>query len=148
MPAKRLELVRGLGPWAAAAIVVGTMVGTGIFLKPAEMARGGGSVAVVFAAWVVGGVLSLFGALSFAELGASIPEAGGEYAYLRRGFGPAWGFLFGWMHSIVGRPASAASIAAGLLRFWGVLFPAVALPFLTWHGSLPWIGKAYDLAVN
>ena len=146
MPAKRLELVRGLGPWAAAAIVVGTMIGTGIFLKPAEMASSGGSVAVVFAAWVVGGVLSLFGALSFAELGASIPEAGGEYAYLRRGFGPAWGFLFGWMHSIVGRPASAASIAAGLLRFWGFLFPAVAVPFFTWHVSLPWMGKPYDLA--
>src|SRR5437879_11425442 len=73
-------------------------------------------------------------------------EAGGEYAYLRRGFGPAWGFLFGWMHSIVGRPASAASIVAGLLRFWGFLFPAVAVPFFTWHVSLPWMGKPYDLA--
>ncbi len=143
-PGKRLELVRGLGAWAAAAIVVGTMIGTGIFLKPAQMAREGGSVLVVFAAWIVGGVLSLFGALSFAELGAAIPEAGGEYAYLRRGFGPAWGFLFGWMHSIVGRPASAASIAAGLLRFWGFLVPAVAAPIFTWHMSVPWLGRPYD----
>ena len=131
--AKRLDLVRALGPWAAMAIVVGTMIGTGIFLKPSEMASGGGSILVVFAAWVVGGVLSLFGALAFAELGAAIPEAGGEYAYLRRGFGPAWGFLFGWMHSIVGRPASAASIAAGLLRFWGFLVPAVATPLHTFQ---------------
>src|SRR3989454_7766107 len=128
MPAKRLELVRGLGPWAAAAIVVGTMIGTGIFLKPAEMASGGGSVAVVFAAWIVGGVLSLFGALSFAELGAMIPEAGGEYAYLRRGFGPVYGFLFGWMHSIVGRPASLGSIAAGMMRFFSFLVPGIAAP--------------------
>lgn len=144
MNTKRLELVRGLGAWAAIAIVVGTMIGTGIFLKPAEMAAQGGSVAVVFAAWAVGGVLSLFGALSFAELGASIPEAGAEYAYLRRGFGPVWGFLFGWMHSIVGRPASAASIAAGLLRFWGFLVPAVAAPIFTWHISLPFQHQPYE----
>jgi len=144
MNTKRLELVRGLGAWAAMAIVVGTMIGTGIFLKPAEMATQGGSVAVVFAAWVLGGVLSLFGALSFAELGASIPEAGAEYAYLRRGFGPVWGFLFGWMHSIVGRPASAASIAAGLLRFWGFLVPAVAVPIFTWHISLPFQHQPYE----
>src|SRR5580700_2783625 len=123
--AEPLGLVRGLGGWAAAAIVVGTMIGTGIFLKPSEMAAEVHSVTVVFAAWIAGGLLSLFGALSYAELGASIPEAGGEYAYLRRGFGPAWGFLFGWMHSIVGRPASASAIAAGLLRFWAFLTPAV-----------------------
>jgi APA family basic amino acid/polyamine antiporter len=106
----RLDLIRGLGAWASGAIVVGTMIGTGIFLKPAEMAREGRTVSVVFAAWIVGAILSLFGALSFAELGAAIPEAGGEYAYLRRAFGPTWGFLFGWTHSIVGRPSSLASI--------------------------------------
>jgi APA family basic amino acid/polyamine antiporter len=130
---KRLELVRGLGPWASAAIVVGTMIGTGIFLKPAEMAREGRFVSIVFAAWMVGAILSMFGALSFAELGAAIPEAGGEYAYLRRGFGPQWGFLFGWMHSIVGRPSSMASIAAGIARFASFLIPAVAAPIFTLH---------------
>src|SRR6476646_8212725 len=144
---KRLELVRGLGPWASAAIVVGTMIGTGIFLKPAEMAREGRFVSVVFAAWIVGAILSMFGALSFAELGAAIPEAGGEYAYLRRGFGPQWGFLFGWMHSIVGRPSSMSSIAAGLMRFLSFLLPAVAAPIFTVHIAIPgltdWI-KPYD----
>jgi basic amino acid/polyamine antiporter, APA family len=147
MSEKRLELVRGLGPWASVAIVVGTMIGTGIFLKPAEMAREGRSVSIVFAAWIVGGLLSLFGALSYAELGAAIPEAGGEYAYLRRGFGPVWGFLFGWMHSIVGRPSSAASIAAGMMRFLGFFLPAVAAPIFTVHMAIPgltrWI-PAYD----
>jgi amino acid transporter len=142
---KRLEtqpgLVRGLGGWAAAAIVVGTMIGTGIFLKPSEMAAEGRSVAVVFAAWIVGGLLSLFGAISYAELGAAIPEAGGEYAYLRRGFGPVWGFLFGWMHSIVGRPASAAAIAAGLLRFWAFLTPAVAAPLYVFHLHLAFVAR-------
>ncbi|HVS74503.1 MAG TPA: amino acid permease [Candidatus Acidoferrales bacterium] len=147
MSEKRLELVRGLGTWASAAIVVGTMIGTGIFLKPAEMAREGRTISVVFAAWIAGAVLSLFGALSFAELGAAIPEAGGEYAYLRRGFGPAWGFLFGWMHSIVGRPSSLASIAAGMMRFLGFLLPAVATKICTVHIAIPgltsWL-KPYD----
>lgn len=147
MSEKRLELVRGLGPWASAAIVVGTMIGTGIFLKPAEMAREGHSVSVVYAAWIVGGLLSIFGALSYAELGAAIPEAGGEYAYLRRGFGTVWGFLFGWMHSIVGRPSSAASIAAGMMRFLSFFLPVIATPIFTWHIAIPgltqWI-KPYD----
>src|SRR6266853_1767377 len=123
------------------------MIGTGIFLKPAEMAREGRFVSVVFAAWIVGAILSLFGALSYAELGAMLPEAGGEYAYLRRGFGPVWGFLFGWMHSIVGRPSSASSIAAGLVRFLGFLLPAVATPIFTMHIAIPgligWL-KPYD----
>jgi amino acid transporter len=123
------------------------MIGTGIFLKPAEMAREGRAVSVVFAAWIVGAILSLFGALSFAELGAMIPEAGGEYAYLRRAFGPVYGFLFGWMHSIVGRPSSLASIGAGMMRFFGFLVPAAAAPLFTVHLAIPgltsWI-KPYD----
>jgi len=147
MTEKRLDLVRGLGAWASAAIVVGTMIGTGIFLKPAEMAREGRTVSVVFAAWIVGAILSIFGALSYAELGAMIPEAGGEYAYLRRAFGPVWGFLFGWMHSIVGRPSSLASISAGMMRFLGFLLPFVAAPLFTVHIAIPgltnWI-KPYD----
>jgi APA family basic amino acid/polyamine antiporter len=147
----RLDLIRGLGAWASGAIVVGTMIGTGIFLKPAEMAREGRFVSVVFAAWIVGAVLSLFGALSFAELGAAIPEAGGEYAYLRRAFGPAAGFLFGWMHSIVGRPSSLSSIAAGLMRFLSFLIPVVAAPIFTLHIAIPgltaWI-KPYDFVFS
>ena len=147
MSEERLELVRGLGPWASAAIVVGTMIGTGIFLKPAEMAREGRYVSIVFSAWIIGALLSIFGALSYAELGAAIPEAGGEYAYLRRGFGPLWGFLFGWMHSIVGRPSSVSSIAAGMMRFLSFFLPAVAAPLFTVHVAVPgltgWI-KPYD----
>jgi basic amino acid/polyamine antiporter, APA family len=139
MAEKRPELIRGLGAWASMAIVVGTMIGTGIFLKPAEMAREGRAVSIIFAAWIVGAILSIFGALSYAELGAAIPEAGGEYAYLRRGFGPVYGFLFGWMHSIVGRPSSLASIAAGMMRFVGFLIPAVASPIFVVH--LPGLGS-------
>ena len=147
MTEKRLELVRGLGAWASGAIVVGTMIGTGIFLMPAEMAREGKTVSIVFAAWIIGAILSIFGAFSFAELGSMIPEAGGEYAYLRRGFGPLYGFLFGWMHSIVGRPSSLASISAGMMRFVSFLIPVVAAPLFTIHVAIPgltsWI-KPYD----
>jgi len=141
-------LIRGLGPWAASAIVVGTMVGTGIFLKPSEMAAAGGSVSLVYAAWIAGGLLSLFGALSFAELGAAMPEAGGQYAYLRRGLGPIWGFLFGWMHSTVGESSSAASIAAGLARFSSFLVPALAVPLFTWHLKSPSGGTPYDFVFS
>ena len=122
------------------------MVGTGIFLKPSEMAADGGSVSLVYAAWIAGGLLSLFGALSFAELGAAMPEAGGQYAYLRRGLGPIWGFLFGWMHSTVGESSSAASIAAGLARFSSFLIPALAVPLFTWHLKSPFGGAPYDFA--
>src|SRR6266568_4504893 len=144
MSEKRIELVRGLGRWAAMAIVVGTIIGTGIFLKPGEMAAVGGSVSVVYAAWIVGGVLTLFGALSFAELGAAMPEAGGQYAYLTRGLGPVWGFLFGWTHSTVGESSSAASIAAGFARFSAFLVPAVGAPIFIWHITPPFGHKPYE----
>jgi basic amino acid/polyamine antiporter, APA family len=132
-----------LSGWAAAAIVVGMMIGTGIFIVPADMARSAGSVALVTFAWVVGGALSLFGALAAAELGAAMPEAGGTYAYMNRAYGPKWGFLFGWTNSIVGAPASIATIAAGLLRFAGFLFPVVATPLFVWHFTLPFSATPY-----
>lgn len=122
------SLLRALGPAAASSIVLGTMIGTGIFLKPSEVARDAGSILLALAAWTVGGVLSLLGALCYVELGSSIPEAGGEYAYLRYGFGEPLGFLFGWTHSMLARPASVAAIAAGCLRFSSFLWPALTKP--------------------
>ncbi len=141
---KPSQLTRGLGGWAATAIVVGTMIGTGIFLVPSAMARDAGSVGVVFAAWIAAGLLTLCGALAWAELGAALPEAGGGYAYLKRGFGPVWGFLFGWMNSVVNKPVSIAAIAAGLLRFLGFLIPALATPIFTWSLSLPFRETPYE----
>ncbi|HEV2488534.1 MAG TPA: amino acid permease [Candidatus Acidoferrales bacterium] len=131
------ELVRGLGPWASVAIVVGTMVGTGIFIVPADMARSAGTVGLVTLAWIIGGALSLFGALSAAELGAAIPEAGGTYAYLDRSFGKLWAFLFGWTYAIIGAPTSIATIAAGLLVFASFLFPVIGAPLWVLHATLP-----------
>src|ERR1044071_1125048 len=91
---ERNELRRALGPWAAASIVVGTVIGSGIFLVPRTMIQRVGSVEMVFFVWVFGGLLSLAGALTYAELAAALPEAGGEYAYLREAYGPLWGFIY------------------------------------------------------
>jgi APA family basic amino acid/polyamine antiporter len=145
---KPLDLVRELGPWAATSIVVGTMIGTGIFIIPAEMARAAGSISLVFAAWLVGGALSLFGALAYAELSAALPEAGGEYAFLSRAYGPKCGFLFGWMHCIVGSPTSIATIAAGSARFCGFLFPAAAASIFAVKIRLPFAAAAYDFRLT
>jgi basic amino acid/polyamine antiporter, APA family len=136
-------LVRGLSGWAAMAIVVGTMIGTGIFIVPAEMARDTGSAALVALVWVVAGALTLFGALSAAELGAALPEAGGTYAYLNRAFGPVWGFLFGWIYCVLSAPYSIATIAAGFMRFAGFLFPMVARPLFVRDLALPFVSQPY-----
>jgi basic amino acid/polyamine antiporter, APA family len=141
MSEKRLELVRGLGPWAAMAMVVGHIIGTGVFLVPSAMARATGSVGLIFLAWIVGGILSLFGALTIAELGAAMPEAGGPYVYLKRGFRPAWGFLFGWMSNMVGKPSSISTIAAGFLIFVGFFVPWVQTPIFTLHLNMPFTGR-------
>jgi len=93
---KPLGLVRGLGLWAATAIVIGSMIGQAVFLVASDMSREVGSMWKVLAVWIVGGVVVLFGAFCYAELGAALPEAGGDYIYLSRGIGPLWGFLFGW----------------------------------------------------
>jgi APA family basic amino acid/polyamine antiporter len=127
------ELIRGLGVWSAVAIVIGDTIGTGIFLVTSDMARAVGSATLVFAAWLIGGVIVLFGAFCYAELGAAFPKAGGPYVYLNRGLGPLWGFLFGWMSSFLERPVAMATLAAGFLRFLGFLFPVVATPLFAGH---------------
>ena len=129
----RSELIRGLGLWSATAIVIGDTIGTGIFLVSSDMARAVGSARLVFAAWIIGGIIVLFGAFCYAELGAAFPKAGGPYVYLSRGLGPVWGFLFGWMSSFLERPVAMATLAAGFMRFMGFLFPLVTTPLFTQH---------------
>src|SRR6266851_4619951 len=129
----RSELIRGLGLWSATAIVIGDTIGTGIFLVSSDMARAVGSARLVFAAWIIGGIIVLFGAFCYAELGAAFPKAGGPYVYLSRGLGPVWEFLFGWMSSFLERPVAMATLAAGFMRFMGFLFPVVTTPLFTAH---------------
>src|ERR1700676_5405561 len=127
------DLIRGLGLWSATAIVIGDTIGTGIFLVTSDMARAVGSATLVFAAWLIGGLIVLFGAFCYAELGAAFPKAGGPYVYLNSGLGPLWGFLFGWMSSFLERPVAMATLAAGFLRFAGFLFPVVDTPLFSGH---------------
>ena len=114
---ERIDLKRALGVWSAAAIVIGTVIGSAIFLVPNDMVKSVGSPAMVFAVWIFGGMLSLFGALSYAELSAALPEAGGEYVYLREAYGPLWGFLYGWTQMWVAKSGSIATLATGFFIY-------------------------------
>src|SRR5689334_2680397 len=122
------DLARDLKVSHAAAIVVGTIIGSGIFLVPKEMMQAVGSAKLVYLAWIVGGILSIFGALTYAELGALKPQAGGEYVYVRDGYGPLAGFLYAWTWFVIAKPASIATITTGLMRILGTFH---AFRFLT-----------------
>ena len=129
-------LARDLTVSHAAAIVVGTVIGTGIFLVPTEMMQAVGTAKLVYLAWIVGGVLSFLGALSYAELGAMKPEAGGEYVYLRDGYSPLMGFVYAWSTFLIAKPGSIATIATGMARILG-RFPALSwLPNPIVHSPL------------
>lgn len=119
------ELARDLGVGQAISVVVGTIIGSGIFLVPAEMMQAVGSAKLVYLAWIVGGLLSFFGALTYAELGAMKPQAGGEYVYVRDAYGPLAGFLYGWTWFVIAKPASIATVTTGLVRILGS-FPLFA----------------------
>ncbi len=140
---KAPTLLRELGVSQASAIVVGTIIGSGIFLVPAEMMQAVGSARLVYLAWIVGGILSMAGAITYAELGAMKPQAGGEYVYIRDAYGPLPAFLYAWTWFIVAKPGSIATIATGIVRILGT-FPALAffsqaairMPFVVTYGQL------------
>jgi APA family basic amino acid/polyamine antiporter len=113
----KVDLKRDLGIWSATAIVIGTVIGSGIFLVPSSMVKSVGSPVMVFAVWIAGGILSLFGALSYAELAAALPQAGGEYVYLREAYGPLWGFVYGWTQMWVAKSGSIATLATGFFIY-------------------------------
>ncbi len=133
---ERPGLVRGLGIWAASAIVVGTVIGSGIFLVPKTMVQRVGSPEMVFVVWVFGGILSLFGALTYAELAAALPEAGGEYVYLREAYGPFWGFVYGWTQMWVAKSASIATLATGFFYYLANFRPELDTVIATIPGHL------------
>ncbi len=118
-------LKRQLGLWSAASIVVGTVIGSGIFLVPRTMILNVGSPMRVFAVWVVGGLLSMCGALTYAELASAMPQAGGEYVYLRAAYGPLIAYLYGWMQLWVGKAGSIATLATGFFLYLANFHPAL-----------------------
>ena len=117
------DLKRELGLFDATMINVGTMIATAIFIVPAEVAADVPGAGLMILVWIVGGAVSLLGALSVAELGAAYPEAGGQYAYLREAYGPIWGFMYGWTGFLVINPASIAAIGVGFAQYLGYFTP-------------------------
>lgn len=146
------QLIRGLTLLDTISLVVGTIIGTGIFLKTAVMAQNVGTPGLVLVAWVAAGVLSLAGALTYAELGVLLPRAGGEYVYLRASYGDAPAFLYGWMRFVVASPGSIASLAAGFAifftSFFGISEPWVTTEVGIFGQRMPWrFGWAQVVAV-
>jgi basic amino acid/polyamine antiporter, APA family len=120
------EFKRGLGLYDSTMVVVGSMVGSGIFLVSAGMARDIGSAGWVLAAWVLTGLLTVAAALSYGELAAMMPRAGGQYVYLREAYSPLWGFLYGWTLFMVIQTGTIAAVAIGFARYAGALIPGIA----------------------
>jgi APA family basic amino acid/polyamine antiporter len=127
------EFVKGLGLFSATAIVMGSMIGSGIFIVSADMSRGVGSPALLIAAWLVTAVMTIIAALSYGELAAMMPKAGGQYVYLREALGPMWGFLYGWTLFLVIQSGTIAAVGVAFGKFLGVFFPSVSATHWLWH---------------
>ena len=113
------------GLWSAVSIVIGTVIGSGMFLVPRRMIAEVGSTRNLFFVWILGGLLSLFGALTYAELAAAMPEAGGEYVFLSEAYGPFWGYLYSWTQLAVAKSGSIATLGSGFYLYLSVFFPAL-----------------------
>jgi basic amino acid/polyamine antiporter, APA family len=131
--AGKTGLVASLGLFSATAIVVGSMIGSGIFIVPAEIGRDVGSPALLIGAWLVTAAMTIIGALSYGELAAMMPKAGGQYIYLREALGRIWGFLFGWTLFLVIQTGTIAAVAVAFGKFLGVFFPSVSSTNWIWH---------------
>jgi APA family basic amino acid/polyamine antiporter len=127
------ELVKGLGLFDSTMIVVGSMIGSGIFIVSADIAHQVQSPGLLLVVWLASGLITLIGALSFGELAAAMPHAGGQYVYLRESCGPVFGFLYGWSMLLVIETATIAAVAIAFAKFSGVLAP--------WFSATIWIRK-------
>ena len=120
------ELKRGLDLFDSTMIVAGSMIGSGIFIVSSEMAREVGSAGWLLASWLITGILTIAGALSYGELASMMPRAGGQYVYLREAFSPLWGFLYGWTLFLVIQTGTIAAVGIGFARYLGTLYPNVS----------------------
>jgi APA family basic amino acid/polyamine antiporter len=127
------RLMQSLGLFSSTALVVGSMIGSGIFIVDADIARGTNSPALFLGAWLVAAILTITAALSYGELAAMMPKAGGQYVYLRESLGPLWGFLYGWTLFLVIQTGTIAAVAVAFGKFLGVFFPAVSTSTWIWH---------------
>jgi APA family basic amino acid/polyamine antiporter len=126
-------MVQSLGLFSSTALVIGSMIGSGIFIVDADIARGTNSPALFLGAWVVTAILTMIGALSYGELAAMMPKAGGQYIYLRESLGPLWGFLYGWTLFMVIQTGTIAAVCVAFGKFLGVFFPSVSTTHWLWY---------------
>src|SRR5947207_7134428 len=117
--------VRGLGLLDSTMIVAGSMIGSGIFIVSGGISKQVGSPGWLLVVWIVTGLLTVVGALSYGELAAMMPKAGGQYVYLREAFSPLWGFLYGWTLFLVIQTGTIAAVAVGFARYLGILVPSI-----------------------
>src|ERR1700758_4979955 len=120
------QFVKAIGLYDATMIVVGSMIGSGIFIVAADISRQTGSAGGLLITWILSGCLTIAAALAYGELAAMFPHAGGQYVYLREAFSPLWGFLYGWTLFLVIQTGTIAAVAIGFARYLGVLFPSIS----------------------
>lgn len=147
---QQVEFVRGIGPWQATSLVVGTMIGSGIFIVPAAIARetaawGPGGLLLV---WIITALLTVAGALCYAELAAMLPKAGGQYVFLREGITPAAGFLYGWTLFMVIQTGTIAAVAVAMAKYLGVFFPALTDTVFLSLGSITLPGGSAPIPIG
>jgi basic amino acid/polyamine antiporter, APA family len=143
------ELVKALGLTSATTLVMGSMIGSGIFIVSAEIAREVNSPGLLIMAWVVTGFMTIVGALSYGELAAMMPKAGGQYVYLRESLGPLWGFLYGWTLFLVIQTGTIAAVGVAFGKFLGHFFPSVSADQWIWHiGKVPQFHPTSQIALG
>src|SRR5271156_5041420 len=138
--------VRAIGLFDGTMIVVGSMIGSGIFIVAADITRQTGSAGGLLLTWIVTGLLTISAALSYGELAAMFPHAGGQYIYLREAYSPLWGFLYGWTLFLVIQTGTIAAVAVGFARYLGVIFPAISGN--TWVVRPIALGSRYAISLS
>src|SRR5256712_13800677 len=124
---KTTGFIRGLGLLDSTMIVAGSMIGSGIFIVSADIAREVGAPGWLLVVWLVTGLLTVMAALSYGELAAMMPKAGRQYVYLREAFSPLWGFLYGWTLFLVIQTGAVAAVSVGFAKFLGVIWPKISV---------------------
>ena len=132
------QLVRGIGLWGATLFVIGSVIGSGIFLTTGIMVQELPSTSLVLAAWVAGGLLAMAGGLTYAEMGSMYPRSGGLYVFLSEAYGAVWGFLFGWACLLVILTGSVATVAVGFAEYFSYFFPSLGTDHVLATFAMPW----------
>src|ERR1700689_5346819 len=131
--ARDQEFVQGLGLTSATTLVMGSMIGSGVYIVAADIARQVQSPALLIGAWLVTGFMTITAALGYGELAAMMPKAGGQYVYLREALGPLCGFLYGWTLFLVIQTGTIAAVGVAFGKFLGIFFPSVSSSHWIWH---------------